>query len=68
MSSVTYFVRETCASQAAVDVHETDPEFLAYREQIHPLIDGGSVVFGDTPGDSGSRPRDEGDMTYERDA
>jgi len=39
---------ETWADQAAVDAHERSAPFLAYRETIRPLVDGETVIWGNT--------------------
>ena len=43
-----FWMYEVWHSQEQVDAHESSREFLDYRERIRPLVDGDSVVWGNT--------------------
>ena len=38
----------TWEDEAAVEAHESGPEFLRYKDTLRPLVDGDSVLFGNT--------------------
>ncbi|HKA95289.1 MAG TPA: hypothetical protein VKD66_03400, partial [Streptosporangiaceae bacterium] len=38
---------ETWVDLAAVEEHESGADFKAYKEQLRPLVESGSVLFGD---------------------
>ena len=43
-----FWMYEVWESQEAVDTHESSTEFLDYRKRVRPLVDGESVVWGNT--------------------
>lgn len=43
-----FWVYETWESEEAVAAHEASAPFLAYKQKIKPLVDGGSVLWGNT--------------------
>lgn len=43
-----FWLYETWESQEAVDRHESGQAFLQYKEELRPLVDPSSVVWGNT--------------------
>jgi (4S)-4-hydroxy-5-phosphonooxypentane-2,3-dione isomerase len=43
-----FWLYETWESEAAVEAHESGEEFVRYKAALRPLVDGDSVVFGNT--------------------
>jgi quinol monooxygenase YgiN len=43
-----FWLYETWESEAAVEAHESGEAFARYKEELRPLVDPDSVVFGDT--------------------
>jgi quinol monooxygenase YgiN len=43
-----FWLYETWESEAAVEAHESGQEFLRYKDTLRPLVDGDSVLFGNT--------------------
>ena len=41
-----FWLYETWESAAAVESHESGDAFLEYEEQLRPLVDGDTVLFG----------------------
>ena len=41
-----FWIYETWESEEAVGAHESSEPFLSYQETLRPLVDGGSVVWG----------------------
>jgi quinol monooxygenase YgiN len=43
-----FWLYETWVDEAAVDAHESGEAFSRYKEELRPLVDPGSLVFGNT--------------------
>ena len=43
-----FWLYETWESEEAVEAHESGPEFQGYKERLRPMVEGDSVVFGNT--------------------
>ena len=43
-----FWLYETWESEEAVNRHESGEAFLRYKEELRPLVDGDSVVWGNT--------------------
>jgi quinol monooxygenase YgiN len=43
-----FWLYETWESEAAVEAHESGEGFLQYKEELRPLVDADSVLFGNT--------------------
>ena len=43
-----FWLYETWESLKAVEAHESGPEFQEYKERLRPMVEGDSVVFGNT--------------------
>ena len=43
-----FWIYETWESEELVGAHESSEPFLEYRETLRPLVDGDSVVWGNT--------------------
>jgi quinol monooxygenase YgiN len=43
-----FWLYETWESEQAVDRHESGPAFRAYKDELRPLVEGDSVVWGNT--------------------
>lgn len=43
-----FWIYETWESEEAVGAHESSAPFLEYRERLRPLVEGDSVVWGNT--------------------
>lgn len=43
-----FWIYETWESEELVNAHESSAPFLSYRETLRPLMDGDSVVWGNT--------------------
>lgn len=42
----TFWLYETWESQEAVDAHESGPAFVHYKDELRPMVDGDTVLFG----------------------
>ena len=42
----TFWLYETWASEDAVSAHESGDAFAHYKEELRPLVDGDTVLFG----------------------
>ena len=47
-NSNEFWLYETWESLEAVEVHESGPEFQGYKEKLRPMVEGDSVIFGNT--------------------
>ncbi len=43
-----FWLYETWESEEAVEAHESGPEFQSYKEKLRPMVEGDSVIFGNT--------------------
>lgn len=43
-----FWIYETWENEELVGAHESSAAFLEYRERLRPLVEGESVVWGDT--------------------
>ena len=43
-----FWLYETWESLEAVEAHESGPEFQEYKEKLRPMVEGDSVIFGNT--------------------
>ncbi len=43
-----FWLSETWESLEAVEAHESGPEFQEYKEKLRPMVEGDSVIFGNT--------------------
>jgi (4S)-4-hydroxy-5-phosphonooxypentane-2,3-dione isomerase len=43
-----FWLYETWESQEAVEAHESGAPFVRYKEELRPLVDPDSVLFGNT--------------------
>jgi quinol monooxygenase YgiN len=43
-----FWLYETWEDEAAVEVHESGDAFARYKEELRPLVDPDSVIFGNT--------------------
>ncbi len=43
-----FWLYETWESLEAVEAHESGPEFQEYKERLRPMVEGDSVIFGNT--------------------
>lgn len=43
-----FWLYETWKDEAAVDAHESGDAFKAYKEELRPLVEDDSVLFGNT--------------------
>jgi quinol monooxygenase YgiN len=43
-----FWLYETWVDESAVEAHESGQEFARYKEELRPLVDPDSVVFGAT--------------------
>ncbi len=43
-----FWLYETWESLGAVEAHESGPEFQAYKQKLRPMVEGDSVIFGNT--------------------
>jgi len=60
-----FWLYETWENESAVEVHESGDAFGRYKEELRPLVDPDSIVFGNTVsikvlGYELPRPTDEG--------
>ena len=43
-----FWLYETWDSEEAVEAHESGPAFQEYKERLRPMVEGDSVIFGNT--------------------
>ena len=43
-----FWLYETWESEEAVEAHESGPAFQEYKEKLRPMVEGDSVLFGNT--------------------
>jgi quinol monooxygenase YgiN len=43
-----FWLYETWESEEAVATHESGPAFQGYKEKLRPMVEGDSVLFGNT--------------------
>jgi quinol monooxygenase YgiN len=43
-----FWIYETWESEESVNAHESSAPFMEYRERIRPLVEGESVIWGNT--------------------
>ncbi len=43
-----FWLYETWESEEAVEAHESGPAFQQYKEKLRPMVEGDSVLFGNT--------------------
>ena len=43
-----FWLYETWESEEAVEAHESGPQFQSYKEKLRPMVEGDSVLFGNT--------------------
>ncbi len=43
-----FWLYETWESEEAVEAHESGPAFQQYKDKLRPMVEGDSVIFGNT--------------------
>ena len=43
-----FWLYETWQSEEAVEAHESGPAFQQYKDKLRPMVEGDSVLFGNT--------------------